>query len=1850
MNLLESRLIKVISRFLVVTFVYVFVFKDYVYAKRYAEIKEEINMASIYNSIPLEYGQVLQSSIPSGYKKAPVVLINDLHANYQMQQNISNIIKYLNDNVGITKIGIEGSEGEIDTSMLDTIPDSEIRQKVSDYFMKHGLLTGAECFAALCEDSPKLVGLEDMDLYNRDTELLVASIEHRSSFVSYLQNIKQNLSIMEEKLLPTDLKKFKKQYIQYKNRQLKPAIFQKHLEEWAKRVDTSIGAISQEYARFIVLTKKQKKLDTKKVDSEYKALLKELDIDFEANDNKLKYAMSRVKNFFRTPESMRNQMVSRIYSDDTYSNLINYIDVLKLAKEIDQEKLLRDEKKIIEHISNSLCTDGTETSLVLIADYVQLLAKFLLNQITKEELDSFYAKAEEFGRKFEILKQQYPNEMAAIDNNFTLLNNYIGEMSLFYKIARERDAAFISNFIKKSDINNDKLIMVMGGFHSNGVAVKLKEMNIPYMVVSPRVTEHSSQDVKIYYRLLRGEETLDYAKLVSDTLALPSFLKMPWAQKRIAIRTLGELIRKDKNTAKALFDQWAAMNNEIAQKLENRIGFSLEEVFEKDDKLVFSLNLYDYDKGVEQIFINLNKDGSPEYISDQDVQADTWRRQADARIKRFYNAVNSNNAPVEIQGILKNITSSKENRDIRAVSVGLKPLSKIEVDEALAANLRDWLKNNVNVNLDIVKGVDGFYIYENVSMMRALGEVNGQFTDPKHRVFKLRQFRAEAANQISSVLTGQGKVINKDVSVINAYVNLNGIVGQLGPQESAIIAELVEGKEYKAPALYEEARKIARSKRRSFADTLRKISPYVLGGLVIAVPSILLAIGTMAALPASITAVLGVAIVAVTLMLRGRKAPIQEISLSAVQPKEFAEAPDKVLLTPDADRVQETVEAPAHVSAEDESVSEDEFQSKMPDEIEQLEVIEMPSETPDEVLFTREDQVLEMARAPAEKEVFDQQQDDEIIEVSQAPVIELIEPEQKLSLDGIQHLQLEDRVEVDERAPPAVSVIRQTLSEKGFRASSEDRDNYRNVFTRDAMWIGIAGILIGEIDLIEGLETTLNTIKDNQREDGMLPSSITPGGEAVYGRENTTRIDASLLYPIGVWQYYKATGDRVFLKKHIGAIEKALSNLSQKFGNTSNDLIYIPQAGDWADEYIQKGFVLYDEVLWFTALGDLAELLELTGDNEKALEYAGKARRVKDQIRENFWSEDGYFIHFFDSSDKATLDNPSDSFDAFGNALAMLSGISTDKQVDSQAAYIKSVRAEDTGLVPAHLPILEDAALDNTDLWLYSFKNMAGHYHNGGVWAWYSGILAAALAEKGKTTLASSIKESISEVNARVKDGKSYYEYHSNVKDEESVPSGTAYLGVSAAAQIIAEKAVDENNVLNLIPVLPEKEEVIELKAEITAAQPEREKIAKEALPVITKPVALIFEPAGWNLESMIAELGKDYEVRIVNSALTDNTIDNILADLELEGITADSIRVLVPFVGSKITESVLDKMPEVKIVASRSTGLDHIVKKEGILVSGVSDYGQNTVAEYAVALMLAIAGESKAGESVTPEQAGFNKLFNHARKLNTTREKVSRLDFSQDRGIDLSGKKLFIAGENTAIENIAAGIEMIITDNVSEADIVWGNISKIDQSDIRDSTIIINTGDPVDEAINVASENTGLDLVGKTIGVIGGGLIGLHTVKMAKAFGMKVIVNDLNIDQKLANDYGFTYADIDALLAESDVISLHVPLVAGTRGLISEEAISKMKEDVVVINTARGEIIDTQALMNGIEEGKVAGAGIDVVAGERKIFNKAFTQEEWQEGISSDQDIAAAAKLLSSPGVIVAPHNAFNTDEALTR
>jgi glycogen debranching enzyme len=415
-------------------------------------------------------------------------------------------------------------------------------------------------------------------------------------------------------------------------------------------------------------------------------------------------------------------------------------------------------------------------------------------------------------------------------------------------------------------------------------------------------------------------------------------------------------------------------------------------------------------------------------------------------------------------------------------------------------------------------------------------------------------------------------------------------------------------------------------------------------------------------------------------------------------------------------------------------------------------------------------------------------------------------------------LVVEDKELATQGYREALSLLHACCTADGFVASPSENQNYHRIWGRDGSIMALAALLTNEQELIHTAKNTFETLACHQGPHGEIPSNVDPAAERVSYGGTAGRVDADLWFIIGCGEYWQATGDDQFLQDMLPVIEKTRFLLGAWEFN-GRGLIYIPLTGDWADEYLHNGYVLYDQLLYLQAQRTLARMhAELHGSSDYALQE--KIGRLKHLIRANYWfngdtvPEDAYHEALYRKGLQAAghCDSrywmPSFSpsgygyrFDAFANVLASLLDVADDGQRDKVDAFIAGELIHpDMPLLPAFHPVIAPVDEDWEDLQVmfsYTFKNKPYEYHNGGLWPMVTGFYVADLAHRQKTREAGGYLQGLHRANALVMENEAWG-FPEYVHGQKFTPGGTRHQGWSAAGAILGHHALRGQDIFRI--------------------------------------------------------------------------------------------------------------------------------------------------------------------------------------------------------------------------------------------------------------------------------------------------------------------------------------------------------------------------------------------------------------------------------------------------------------------
>jgi len=402
-------------------------------------------------------------------------------------------------------------------------------------------------------------------------------------------------------------------------------------------------------------------------------------------------------------------------------------------------------------------------------------------------------------------------------------------------------------------------------------------------------------------------------------------------------------------------------------------------------------------------------------------------------------------------------------------------------------------------------------------------------------------------------------------------------------------------------------------------------------------------------------------------------------------------------------------------------------------------------------------------------------------------------------------------IQSDEGYNKALALLRACSTPDGFIASPTKNQNYRRIWGRDGVILSLAALLSEDHELTHTARQTFETLAAYQGPHGEIPSNVDTVSERISYGGTTGRVDADLWFIIGCGEYWCKTGDNTFLENVLPAIEKVRFLLGAwEFNNRG--LIYIPLTGDWADEYLHNGYVLYDQLLYLQAQRTLARIhTVIHGSDDHILNE--KTSRLCHLIRDNYWfdndsiPDDVYHEVLYQKGLQAASHcagrywmasfSPSGyayRFDAFANILASLFGVADETQCNSVDKFIvEEINNDAMPLLPAFYPVIQPLDEDWQDLQVmfsYTFKNKPYEFHNGGLWPMVTGFYVADLAQRHRIKEAESYLQAIHQANGMVMEGEAWG-FPEFVHGKKLTPSGNCHQGWSAAGAIIGHHTLN---------------------------------------------------------------------------------------------------------------------------------------------------------------------------------------------------------------------------------------------------------------------------------------------------------------------------------------------------------------------------------------------------------------------------------------------------------------------------
>ncbi|MFC1807768.1 hypothetical protein ACFL0T_05320 [Candidatus Omnitrophota bacterium] len=441
-----------------------------------------------------------------------VIHIQDAHCNYYAQHKINDIIEHLNQKYDINRLNLEGGSGDYNLSVFTKIKNTDIRRQVTDYFVKEGLVSGAEYYAINNPQNVKLWGVEDVKLYMEGLGIYRNALENKELITKQLNALKYSLELLKRNIYSPELQEFDDKAVEFKAGNLDLSIYLAYLIQKAE--EQKIDVSNLQNIKLIRATIEQEEgIDFDKANEERTNLIRVFEdlfskIEFEEITKKtLEYRLGQVTNkeFYEFLAERANEINIDL---SEYSQLTKYIAYISKFESADSFKVMEEVTELEERIKTSLYKSLEQKQLALLDKNLTIQQNIFNFTLTPDDYRYYLDNQESFSAEnfLQFIKEQD----GALSGRINVLDGYREKVIKFYKIAFQRDKVFLESlqfsersfsfFNKKPQI----AVLITGGFHSNNLIELFKEQHISYISILPNF-EHEKNYEAPYFKLLAGK-------------------------------------------------------------------------------------------------------------------------------------------------------------------------------------------------------------------------------------------------------------------------------------------------------------------------------------------------------------------------------------------------------------------------------------------------------------------------------------------------------------------------------------------------------------------------------------------------------------------------------------------------------------------------------------------------------------------------------------------------------------------------------------------------------------------------------------------------------------------------------------------------------------------------------------------------------------------------------------------------------------------------------------------------------------------------------------------------------------------------------------------------------------------------------------------------------------------------------------------------------------------------------------------------------------------------------------------------------------------------------------------------
>lgn len=453
-----------------------------------ARAQDAKTLLSTEIKLPARFGEVID--LFKGNLNKTVIHIRDAHCDYSAQNSISGIIGYFRDTYGVDLVALEGGSGDYDLSVFTDIKDVELREKVADYFVRQGEVSGAEFYAINNPEKVTLYGIEEPALYVENLKAYRDSLKFKDKALVILKSMAEKISKQKDRIYPSDFRELDKKIRFFKEDKIGFEEYAAAIAAYAEKHNIDMSEYPN-VTRFYDVMDHENGINMKEAERERNILIDLLNKRLSKKYLEELVAKTVEFNDGNMPaEEYYAHLLSRAelcgIDLDKMQNLLKYAETAKKTKTMNKKALEKEFKALEEKIYASFLKTDEERALCVLDKKIFMLDRLFSAGLVKDDWDYYIAHRNDFQAK-----------------EFVSLNGYRLDMEKFYDLSLKRDDCFINNIAGKLKEEKQKnIILVTGGFHQDNLKKLFQDKGYSYVEVLPKMEKRDGKNP--YFQLLSG--------------------------------------------------------------------------------------------------------------------------------------------------------------------------------------------------------------------------------------------------------------------------------------------------------------------------------------------------------------------------------------------------------------------------------------------------------------------------------------------------------------------------------------------------------------------------------------------------------------------------------------------------------------------------------------------------------------------------------------------------------------------------------------------------------------------------------------------------------------------------------------------------------------------------------------------------------------------------------------------------------------------------------------------------------------------------------------------------------------------------------------------------------------------------------------------------------------------------------------------------------------------------------------------------------------------------------------------------------------------------------------------------